>query len=58
MGAAGEQLALHQGQTVFYRQSFVVGNGGPGPRLGLFADVDLLFYLILKEVALQPALLR
>ena len=43
MGAAGDQLALHQGQAVPDGQGAVEGDGGLGPWNGLGADIDLLF---------------
>lgn len=56
MGAAGDQLALHQGQAVPDGQGAVEGDGGLGPWNGLGADIDLLFYLVLPEIALQLSL--
>ena len=56
MGAAGDQLALHQRETVPDGQGAVEGDGGLGPRNRLGADIDLLFHLILPEIALQLSL--
>ena len=53
MGPAGNQVALHQGQTVFLGQRPVDRHRRFGPRLRLAPDVDLFFHLVLEKIPLQ-----
>ena len=55
VGAAGDELALHQGQAVPAVQGAVAGQAGLGPGLGPVGDVDPVFCRILEQEALQFA---
>ena len=52
------QVTFYQGQSVSLRQCLVICNSCFGPRFWLFPDVNLLFYLIFKDIALQPSIWR
>ena len=58
MGAAGDELTLHQGQAVADLQGLVEGDGSPPAGHRRLVDGDLVLALVLGEEALQLALRR
>ena len=52
MGPAGNQLALHQSQSVFGNKSLIVGLTGFGTGLGLVRNKNPVLLGILEEVTL------